>query len=317
MSDSSESALIPVLGKDTMFLSWRRSDAKAYLRCKEVFGHCLVTSAKAEDAAAKEKCAGILWSMLGKDVKPLVQQHEDDPKAMWEALETIFSPRKAGARFNAYKTFTSIHLQEDESLLALVGCVRDAMRRLKDSRSKEFTLDKADEELQAVVLLMALPDDSRFSALKSPFEQSSSDLNAEAIMDAHSTHQGYRTHRQEGDTSQISPLSGLAMAAAPPSALVAQPAAALAAAPPVQSPSTCAGCGKPNHQLVNCFKFLELLGKKGKDRSTPEYDTLSRIANTIGLVRACAIPAPLTFPHANSTARELQVPHALESGQAL
>jgi hypothetical protein len=31
------------------------------------------------------------------------------------------------------------------------------------------------------------------------------------------TYQGFRTHYQEGDTSQISPLSGLAMAAVPSS----------------------------------------------------------------------------------------------------
>jgi hypothetical protein len=27
--------------------------------------------------------------MLSKDVKPLVIEHEDDPKALWEALEFI------------------------------------------------------------------------------------------------------------------------------------------------------------------------------------------------------------------------------------
>jgi hypothetical protein len=41
------------------------------------------------------------------------------------------------------------------------------------------------------------------------------------IMQAYTTCQAFRTHHQEGDTSQISPLSGLAMAAAPPSDPVA------------------------------------------------------------------------------------------------
>jgi hypothetical protein len=63
--------------------------------------------------------------------------------------------------------------------------------------------------------------DHRFSALKLLFEQSSGDLNVEDIMQAYTTCQAFRTHHQEGDTSQISPLSGLAMAAAPPSDPVA------------------------------------------------------------------------------------------------
>ena len=98
MSDSDSAGLVPVLSKETLYSEWK-SDAKAYLRRKEVFGCCLTAST---DAMDNEKCAGILWSMLSKDVKPLVIEHEDDPKALWEALEFIYAPKKAGARFNAY-----------------------------------------------------------------------------------------------------------------------------------------------------------------------------------------------------------------------
>jgi hypothetical protein len=210
------------------------------------------------DALANEKCAGILWAMLSKDVKPLVKQHEDDPKAMWSALEAMFAPRKAGARFNAYKTLTSIRLREDETLLSLTGRVAAAMRLLQESRTKAFTLAKADDELQAVVLLMALPDEGQFSVLKAPFEQSPDDLKVKAIEEAYANHQAFRTHHQEGDTSQISPISGLALAttSTPPAS-----SAAVAAAPPAQ-PVICVGCNRPNHTLFQCFQFLELIGKK-------------------------------------------------------
>ncbi|KAJ7185983.1 hypothetical protein C8R46DRAFT_1062127 [Mycena filopes] len=150
MSDSDKTT--PILSKETLYSEWK-SDAKAHLRRKEVFGCCLTASS---DAVANEKCAGILWGMLSKDVKPLVKQYEDNPKAMWENLELLFAPRKAGARFNAYRTLTSIHLREDETLLSLTGRVSSAMRLLKDSKPAAFTLDNADEELQSVVLLMAL-----------------------------------------------------------------------------------------------------------------------------------------------------------------
>ncbi|KAJ7121226.1 hypothetical protein C8R46DRAFT_1364705 [Mycena filopes] len=251
MSDSDKTT--PILSKETLYSEWK-SDAKAHLRRKEVFGCCLTASS---DAVANEKCAGILWGMLSKDVKPLVKQYEDDPKAMWENLELLFAPRKAGARFNAYRTLTSIHLREDETLLSLTGRVSSAMRLLKDSRPAAFTLDNADEELQSVVLLMALPDEGLLSILRAPFEQSSKDLKVKDIEEAFANHQAFRTAHQEGDSSQVSPLSGLAMAATSSSSI--PPSSSAAAIAPAQT--TCAGCGKPNHTLFQCYKFLELLGK--------------------------------------------------------
>ncbi|KAJ7233250.1 hypothetical protein C8J57DRAFT_1578074 [Mycena rebaudengoi] len=107
-------------------------------------------SPRRHNVVANEKCAGILWGMLSQEVKPLVKQHGDNPKALWEALEALFAPRKDGARFNAYKTLASIHLGEDESLLSLTGHVSAAIRLLKDSRTAKFTLENADKELQAV-----------------------------------------------------------------------------------------------------------------------------------------------------------------------
>ncbi|KAJ7664795.1 hypothetical protein B0H17DRAFT_298176, partial [Mycena rosella] len=85
------------------------------------------------------------------------------------------------------------------------------MRHLKDSRTTSFTLDNADEELQAMVLLMAFPDEGQCSVLKAPFEQSPDDLKVSKIEQAYANHQAFRTAHQEGDTSQINPLSGLAI----------------------------------------------------------------------------------------------------------
>ncbi|KAJ7429038.1 hypothetical protein FB451DRAFT_1425688 [Mycena latifolia] len=203
-----------------------------------------------------------------KKVKPLVMQHEDDPKALWEALDVIFAPRKAGARFNAYRTLTSIQLREEESLLSLTGRVSAAMRLLKGSRPAEFTLENTDEELQAVVLLMALPDDGQFAVLKAPpFEQSPTSLKVSVIEQAYANHQAFRTAHQEGDQGQSNPLSGIAMAAAsapPPPPVSSTPpssSAALAAAPPAQAaPLMCYGCGESGHTLLYCFKFQKMYG---------------------------------------------------------
>ena len=250
---SGDKEQFPLLSRATSFIEWR-SNAKAVLKAKEVWSCITSSGGEGETNLMKDKASGILWKMLSPDVQPLVREHEDEPKLLWEALERIFAPRKAGARFNAYRTLTSIRLRDDESLLALTGRVSVAMRLLKDSRSKGFTLEKADEELQAVVLLMALPDDERFSALKSPFEQSSDDLKVSSIEEAYTNYQSFRTAHQEGDTSQINPLSGQAMVTVPlPSSSVAAPAVA----PPI----TCAACGK-DHNLLQCPPLLELIGKK-------------------------------------------------------
>ncbi|KAJ7695215.1 hypothetical protein B0H17DRAFT_1056801 [Mycena rosella] len=252
----------PIFEKDTPYSEWQ-SDAKAFLRRKEVWKCCKAVST---DEVANEKCAGILWGLLSKDVKPLVKQHEDNPKALWDALETLFSPRKAGAHFNAYRTLTSIHLHDNESLLSLTGRVSAAMRLLKGSRTAGFTLDKADEELQAVVLLMALPDNGQYAILKAPFEQSSDDLKVSTIEQVYANHQAFRTAHQEGDTSQISLLSGAAMAATstriPPIPTASSAALATAPLSTKKTGTPCPACGKGNHPLLLCHQFLELIGKR-------------------------------------------------------
>ncbi|KAJ7460462.1 hypothetical protein B0H11DRAFT_1616339, partial [Mycena galericulata] len=120
------------------------------------------------------------------------QNEQLSPSGVCVRMESIFAPRKAGARFNAYRTLTSIRLREDESLLSLSGRVAAAMRLLKDSRATGFTLDKADEELQVVILLMALPDEGLYSVLKAPFEKSSADLKVSNIKVAYANHQAFR-----------------------------------------------------------------------------------------------------------------------------
>ncbi|CAK5274254.1 unnamed protein product [Mycena citricolor] len=218
---SDSHTLLPVLHKETVFSDWQ-SDAKAYLRGKEVFVYCTATfDAAKHEEVKKDKCAGILWSMLSPDVRSLVRQHEDDPKALWAALPSIFAPKQAGQRFNAYKNLTSIRLKEGEGLLSLVGRVSEAVRFLKSSRPDSFTLDKADEELHAVVLLMALPDsEPAYATLKAPFEQSHDALKVAAIEQAFTSWSAFRAAGNAGDSGQSNPLSGAAMitSANPPSA---------------------------------------------------------------------------------------------------
>ena len=48
---------------------------------------------------------------------------------------------------------------EEEDLQSLINRVDDALHRIHDLRSTAFTLDKLDDQLGAMVLIRALPDD--------------------------------------------------------------------------------------------------------------------------------------------------------------
>jgi hypothetical protein len=174
MSSPSDSKM-PILTSDSNFTKWQ-SVAKSYLRNKECFSAC--TQALAPHTI-REKAAGVLWMMLGDDAKNLCREHEDDPMALWNALPILFAPQKAGTRFNAYQTLTSIKLEENESLLSLTSRVKEAMDKLKRSRPTSYTLADVDKELHAVVLLMALPES--YSTLTAPFEQASTLLDPKEV----------------------------------------------------------------------------------------------------------------------------------------
>jgi hypothetical protein len=86
----------PVLTNDTPFPPWQ-SNAKAFLKSKEVYtwSHTSAPSfPTGEQSVAIDKCAGLLWGMLSQEVQPLVRQHEDNPKAMWESLANFLLQRR-------------------------------------------------------------------------------------------------------------------------------------------------------------------------------------------------------------------------------
>ncbi|KAH8833471.1 hypothetical protein DL96DRAFT_1577017 [Flagelloscypha sp. PMI_526] len=198
--------------------------------------------------------------MLGTEAKSLVKKFIDDPKAMWEALPVFFAPQKAGARFHAYRTLTSMHLREDEDLLSLTSRVSDAMRRLKESRSPTFSLEDADNELHAVVLLMALPVELKgdsYSTLTAPFEQTDGTLDPSKVEAAFTNYQSFRMS-SDADSSPALAMSTTAnFKASSSKSSGSKPSSSGSSS----SRPTCAGCGNLGHSLFSCYQFLDLLGK--------------------------------------------------------
>ena len=54
-------------------------------------------------------------------MKTVLAGMEEDPAAMWVALESVHLQKRPGARFNAYDDLFSIQKKEEESLQQLMG----------------------------------------------------------------------------------------------------------------------------------------------------------------------------------------------------
>jgi len=67
--------------------------------------------------------------------------------------------KRPGTHFNAYNDLFSIRKREEEDLQSLINRVDDALHSIRDLRSTAFTLDKLDDELGAMALILDLPED--------------------------------------------------------------------------------------------------------------------------------------------------------------
>ena len=106
-----------------------------------------------------DKAAGIMWLMVENTQRVHFRGIKDDPLKMWAALREVHMQKRPGTRFNAYDDLFSIRKRDEEDLQSLINRVDDALHRIRDLRSTTFTLDKLDDELGAMALIRALPDD--------------------------------------------------------------------------------------------------------------------------------------------------------------
>ena len=113
--------------------------------------------------------------------------------------------KRTGTRFNAYDDLFSIQKREEEDLQPLINRVDDALHRIRDLRSTAFTLDKLDDELGAMALIRALPED--YNSFVSSLLLKD-DLDKAAVQIAFVREDNQRRHRQEE-----SPAIGTALAA--------------------------------------------------------------------------------------------------------
>ncbi|KAJ7909266.1 hypothetical protein B0H13DRAFT_2493170 [Mycena leptocephala] len=87
------------------------------------------------------KAAGSIYASLDTSQKVHVRGMEENPVAMWNALEAIHRQKKPGARFAAYNQLFSIQKRPEETLTQLIGRVDNAVTLIQELRPDKHTLD--------------------------------------------------------------------------------------------------------------------------------------------------------------------------------
>ncbi|KAJ7234362.1 hypothetical protein B0H12DRAFT_1076364 [Mycena haematopus] len=112
-----------------------------------------------------DKAAGSIYASIDTSQRVHVKGMEENPVAMWAALERVHKQKKPGARFAAYNHLFSIQQLPDETLTKLMGRVDEAVSLIKDLRPPAHTLDDLDGELASMAMIRALPEE--FKAFRS------------------------------------------------------------------------------------------------------------------------------------------------------
>jgi hypothetical protein len=171
-SNSDTSISFTKLGENN-YTSWL-PNMKAFLQSRKVW---MVVSGKislpAVDADSymeflekQESAAGLIFLGLEESQKTAVLEHQDDPKAMWDALEAIHLQKRSSTRFVAYNTLFSIAKEEGESLPALVARGEKALLEIKQVTPKDFTIDQLYDDLISMAMIRSLP--AEYESLRTP-----------------------------------------------------------------------------------------------------------------------------------------------------
>ena len=78
---------------------------------------------------------------MSPSIQPLLREHLDDCKAMWEVLKQQYSQDNAASRFLIIDEFLSTSKQPDESLTTLCARVEDNLQKVKASCPSTLTLE--------------------------------------------------------------------------------------------------------------------------------------------------------------------------------
>jgi hypothetical protein len=105
------------------------------------------------------KAAGELYLMIDDDQRVHIDSIANDPHAMWLKLEAVHLHKHATTHFNAMNTLLNIRKQDDESLQSVMNRVDQAVQSIKALHPSTYDIAVMDNELAAMALIRALPDE--------------------------------------------------------------------------------------------------------------------------------------------------------------
>src|ERR1700742_172342 len=158
---------VPKLGESN-YASWSKN-MKAYLMQKRVWAIVKGTDTQPSPGSPdlrdwlkdEQLAAGVIYLGLEEGQKSQIENFQDNPKRMWEELESIHVQRCPSTRFNAYNTLLSITKQGDESLPSLTARIEKSMSEVKNLRPAGFSLADLDSDLLSMAMIRSLPAEYR------------------------------------------------------------------------------------------------------------------------------------------------------------
>jgi len=138
---------------------------KAYLMQKKVWAIVKGTDVRPPPGDAdlrswlkdEQLAAGVIYLGLEEGQKLQVEDFLDDPRCMWEELESIHVQKCPSTQFNAYNSLLSIMKLEDESLPALTSRIEKAMQEVRNLGPATFTIADLDLDLVCMAMICSLP----------------------------------------------------------------------------------------------------------------------------------------------------------------
>jgi hypothetical protein len=158
-----------------------------------------------------DAAAGEIFSCLDRSQWPHVTGIEDNPLAMWKALESANLHRKAGTRFNAFDELFGLRKMDNESLMDFGARAQGAMANLQTLRPATFDLAMLDQELTVMAMLRGLPSDDYGAFVSSVLLHK--DITVTVVQDAFQNEEAARCPRtlkaESANSSEVvdTPLS--------------------------------------------------------------------------------------------------------------
>jgi hypothetical protein len=246
IQDTEPAPSIPKLGENN-YRIWS-GNMKAYLMKKRVWGHVSGTLVAPTDPTKLEEfvkdkgvASGAIWLGLEESQQTQVGDLMDEPKKMWDELESIHVQKRPSTCFLAYTNLLNIQKNPEESLPSLTARIEKAMQEVKNLRSTSFTLTELDSDLTSMAMIRSLP---------SEYESFISSITLLPSFDFKTLKEAFineeNNWKAAKSAANIAAAANLARSPPPPPSVSSS------------SPRLCEFCGMKGHTQSHCYQYRDM-----------------------------------------------------------